>query len=71
MCSNPCVIMTVLELSLSHSAEEIFILITSRNKKKFPKKCSQCVSQRRLAQKICIMEEKKKNNDTMSSCLVW
>lgn len=70
MYSKPHVVMTALELSFSFSAEEIFVLINSRNKKRFPKKCSECVSQCRPVQKICVMEETP-TTTTRSSCLVW
>jgi len=46
------------------------MLINNRNKKRFPKKCSQCVSQCRLAQKICIMEEKYQQQNEFLSGLV-
>lgn len=65
MCYYDCIRAVNLNLG-----EEIFVLINSRNKKRFPKKCSQCISQRRLAQKVCIMEEKNPNT-MMNSCLVW
>lgn len=37
MCSKPLVIMTELELPFSFSADELFVLINSKNNERFPK----------------------------------
>lgn len=70
MCSKPLVMMTELELPFSFAADELFVLINSKNNERFPKSVLNVSASASWLRKNCIMENKNQHHNEFLSSLV-